>query len=105
MSLDDEPDLSALDGARPPPSADNSDEAPATDGLGVAAIVVGCVGLVAFGIVLAIVTAVMATSAGQRARATGRSPENAYIAFGLAALDGVVWLVLHLVFDLRFIAG
>ncbi len=31
--------------------------------------------------------------------------DNATIAFGLAVLDGVVWLVLHFVFDLPFVAG
>jgi hypothetical protein len=75
------------------------------DPLGIAAIVVGCVGLVAFGIVLAIVTAVLAAVAGQRARAARRSLDNAYIGFGLAALDGVVWIVLHLLFDLKYAAG
>jgi hypothetical protein len=75
------------------------------DPLGIAAIVVGCVGLVVFGIVLAIVTAVLAGMAGQRAREERRSLENAYIAFGLAALDGVVWIVLHLAFELKFAAG
>jgi hypothetical protein len=80
-------------------------EAAPSDPLGVAAIVVGCIGIVVFGIVLSIVTAVLAGMAGQRAREQRRSPENAYIAFGLAALDGVVWIVLHLMFDLKFVAG
>jgi hypothetical protein len=75
------------------------------DPVGVAAIVSGCIGLVAFGIVLALVTAVLAAIAGQRAREARRSAENAYIGLGLAALDGIVWIVLHLVFDLKFIAG
>lgn len=77
----------------------------ASDPLAVAAIVSGCIGLVVLGIVLAIVTAVLAATAGSRARARGTSLENAYIAFGLAALDGVVWLVLHMAFDLKFVAG
>jgi hypothetical protein len=76
-----------------------------SDPLGVTAIVVGCIGLVVFGLVLSIVTAVLAGMAGQRAREQRRSAENAYIAFGLATLDGVVWIVLHLVFDLKFVAG
>jgi len=90
-----------------PPGADKSvEEAGAgTDPVGVAAIVVGCLGLVVFGIVLAIVTATLAGVAGQRARERRTSPENAYIGMGLAALDGVVWLVLHMLFGLRFIAG
>jgi hypothetical protein len=93
-------ELSALGGAEAPGSADNSG-----GGLGVAAIIVGCLGLVVFGIGVAIVTAVLAGMAGQRARESGRSLENAYIAFALAGLDGVVWLVLHVIFDLQFVAG
>jgi hypothetical protein len=83
------------------------DAEPATgaDPVGVAAIVVGCIGLVVFGIVLAIVTAFLAGIAGQRARERRTSFENAYIAFALAGLDGVVWLVLHMLFDLKFVAG
>lgn len=92
-------------GAAPRSPADVSAGPRAADPLGLAAIIVGCIGLVVFGIVLAIVTAVLAGMAGQRAREQRRSLENAYIAFGLAALDGVVWIVLHLVFDLKFAAG
>ena len=77
----------------------------ATDPVGIAAIVVGCLGLVVFGIVLAIVTAVLAGVAGGRARDRRTSPENAYIGFGLADLDGIVWIVLHIAFDLKFVAG
>jgi hypothetical protein len=94
--------LSAPDGAETPRGADS----PAGgDTLGVVAVALGCLGIVVAGILLAVVTAVVATAAGQRARDAGRSMENAYIAFGLAALDGVVWIVLHLFFDLAFIAG
>ena len=99
--MTDHPDLSALDGAGAPRRADKSERDP----FGTAAIIVGCIGLVAFGILLAIVTAVLAGMAGQRAKEAGRSLENAYIAFGLAALDGIVWIALHLIFDLQFIAG
>jgi membrane glycosyltransferase len=60
---------------------------------------------VVFGLLLALVTGVLASWAGQRARADGRSMDNATIALGLAVLDGVVWLVLHFVFDLSFVAG
>jgi hypothetical protein len=91
--------------AEPPHGYPDADATAGTDPLGVAAIVVGCVGLVVFGIGLAILTAVLASSAGSSARRHGRSLDNAYIAFGLAALDGVVWLVLHLAFDLKFAAG
>lgn len=82
------------------------DEAPQpADPVGVAAIVVGCIGLVVFGIVLALVTALLAGIAGQRAQERRTSFENAYIGFVLAALDGIVWIVLHLAFDLQFVAG
>jgi hypothetical protein len=81
------------------PPLDNSDP------LGMTAIVVGCIGIVFAGVVLAIVTGVLAAVAGGQARAAGKSLENAYIAFGLAAVDGVVWLVLHMIFDLNFLAG
>jgi hypothetical protein len=80
-------------------------ERPPGDPLGMAAIVVGCIGLVFFGIVLALVTAVLAGIAGQRARERRASLENAYIAFVLAGLDGVVWLILHMLFGLSFLAG
>jgi hypothetical protein len=93
----------ALGDAYPQPEADDPEAR--SDPLGVAAIVVGCIGLVVFGIVLSIVTAVLAGMAGQRAREQRRSLENAYIAFGLAALDGAVWIILHLIFDLKFVAG
>jgi hypothetical protein len=93
------------DAARPDDAATPEDAARPSDSLGLAAIVVGCIGLVVFGIVLSIVTAVLAGMAGQRAREQRRSLDNAYIAFGLAALDGAVWIVLHLVFDLKFAAG
>jgi hypothetical protein len=102
--LPDDSELFAPDGAEAQASADDS-AVPPGDPLGVAAIVVGCIGLVAFGIVLSIVTAVLAGMAGQRARELRRSAENAYIGFGLAALDGIVWIVLHLLFDLQFVAG
>jgi len=86
------------------PEGERPSEA-AGDPLGVLAIVLGCVGLVTFGFVLCIVTAVVASAAGQAARRDGRSLENAYIAFGLAALDGVVFLVLHYLFRLPAFAG
>jgi hypothetical protein len=76
-----------------------------SDPLGVLAIVLGCIGLVTFGFVLCIVTAVVASAAGQAARRDGRSLDNAYIAFALAALDGVVFLVLHYLFELPAFAG
>jgi len=92
-------DAEPVDGYPDPESAGGSDP------VAVVAIVVGCIGLVVFGIGLAIVTAFLAGIAGQRARERRTSPENAYIAFGLAALDGIVWIVLHILFDLKFVAG
>lgn len=88
----------------PAQSADSSGET-ASDPLGVIAIVLGCIGLVTFGFVLAIVTAVVAAEAGRRASAARRSTDNAYIAFALAVLDAVVFLVLHYIFRLPAFAG
>ncbi len=82
-----------------------ADQRATGDPLGVTAIVLGCIGIVTFGFVLAIVTAVVATAAGQQAHARGRSLENAYLAFGLAVLDAVVFLVLHYLFKLPAFAG
>ena len=95
-----EPEPSALGSQAGP-----TDAAQAGDPLGVAAIVLGCIGIVVAGVALAIVTAIVAAIAGSQARAAGRSLENAYIAFALAGVDGVVWLVLHMIFDLSFLAG
>ena len=75
------------------------------DPLGAIAIAVGCVGIVVAGIVCTVLTGFLAAVAGAQAREAGRSQENAYIAFGLAVLDGVVWLVLHLMFDIPFVFG
>ncbi len=78
---------------------------PPADPVGVAAVVVGCIGIVALGLVLCLVTGMLASAAGARARQAGRSLDNAYIAFVLAAVDGVVWIVLHLLFEIPFFAG
>jgi len=75
------------------------------DPLGTAAIAFGCVGIVVAGIFFAIVTAVLAASAGASARAEGRSLENAYIGLALSGVDGVIWLVLHFLFDIPFLLG
>ena len=77
----------------------------AGDPLGTAAIVTGCIGIVALGLLLTVITAVLAAYAGSSARANGRSLENAYLGFGLAAVDGVVWIVLHMMFDIPFWLG
>jgi riboflavin transporter FmnP len=87
----------------PPPKADESEKA--SDPLGMIAIILGCIGLVTFGFVLAIVTAIVATAAGQQAIKQRRSLENAYIAFVLAVLDAIVFLVLHYMFHLPAFAG
>jgi hypothetical protein len=105
-----EPNLrksSALPGADAPGRADDSvgEAVGVGDPLGVAAIVLGCIGIVVAGIALTIVTAFVASLAGSRARESGRSLENAYLGFALAAVDGVVWLVLHLMFDIPFLLG
>jgi hypothetical protein len=100
----DRRELSARRDAGTQPGADNSGKKPG-DPLGVAAIVLGCIGIVAAGFILAIVTAVVASAAGQAARRDGRSLENAYLAFGLAVLDGVVFIVLHYLFNLPAFAG
>jgi hypothetical protein len=94
-----------IEDAEPTEPAQPPAPAKAADPLGVAAIVLGCIGIVTFGFVLAIVTAVLATAAGQRARAQRRSLENAYLGFGLAVLDAVVFLVLHYQFKLPAFAG
>jgi hypothetical protein len=78
---------------------------PGRDDLGVVAVVLGCIGIVVFGIILAIVTAVLGSVAGAQARDQQRSPGTAYLALLLAALDGVVWLVMHYLFELPIWAG
>jgi hypothetical protein len=84
----------------------SDDEQEATgDPLGTAALITGCLGIVLLGLLLPVVTAVLAASAGSSARQRGRSLENAYLGLGLAALDGVVWIVLHLKFDIPFWLG
>jgi hypothetical protein len=75
------------------------------DLVGVVAVGAGFLGIVVFGIVLALVAGIAGAIAGQRAREAGRSPELAYLAFILAAVDGVVWLVLHLLFEIPIQVG
>jgi uncharacterized membrane protein len=83
----------------------DSDTRPSRDVLGTAAIVCGCVGILVLGLLLTVVTAVLASLAGASARAEGRSLENAYLGFALAVIDGVAWLLLHLMFDIPFVLG
>jgi hypothetical protein len=103
MTEPPDPELSSL----PPDSAGQAedDSRAARDPLGIAAIVLGCVGIVVLGFVLAIVTALVAAEAGRRAREARRSMENAYIGFALAVLDAVLFLVLHYQFKLPAFAG
>jgi hypothetical protein len=75
------------------------------DDLGVVAVVLGGIGIVALGILLAIVTAVLGSVAGAQAREQQRPLGTAYLALGLAALDGFVWLVMHYLFKLPIWAG
>lgn len=82
---------------RPPPSGQ--------DPIAVLAVTVGFVGIVYFGILLAILAGILGAWAGQRARTAGRSFELPYLAFMLAALDGVVWIVLHFLFELPIQIG
>ena len=82
------------------------DDAPATaDRWGVAALACGWVGIVFAGIVMALVTAWLAVTAGRLAREQGRSLETAYLALALSAGDGIVWIVLHLAFDIPWALG
>lgn len=75
------------------------------DPVGVVALVFGFVGIVVCGIVFAIVTAILGGMAGQRAREAGRSLETAYLALLLAGVDGIVWIVLHILFELPLAVG
>lgn len=76
-----------------------------SDLLGIVAIALGCVGILVAGIVFCLVVGFLAAVAGGRAREQGRSLDNAYIAFLLAAVDGVAWIVLHVLFDMHFLFG
>ena len=103
-----EPRLPAEPGL-PPDDLAPDNLAPETSGgidpLSVAAVVVGLLGIVVFGILAALIAGILGSIAGQRAREAGRSLELAYLAFILAAVDGVVWLVLHLLFDIAIQVG
>lgn len=94
-----------------PPAAQPADPEPAAaprppaDPVAVAAVVVGAVGIVFFGIACAIVTALLAAEAGKRARADRRPQDNAYLAMALALIDGVVWILLQYRFELPIWVG
>ena len=87
------------------PESEPTTEPTPTDPVGVLAVVLGFLGIVVCGIVLAIVTAIVAGSAGQRAREAGRSYDTAYLALLLSGVDGIVWIVLHIMFDIPLAIG
>jgi hypothetical protein len=87
------------------PAGDRPPAGPVDERLAKIAIVLGCFGIVIAGVVLGIVTAVLASIAGSQARAAGRSLDNAYIAFTLAIVDGLVWLALHMALNINFLLG
>lgn len=92
--------------SEPAPVGGPEDGAPSgVDPVGVAAVVVGLLGIVVFGILAALVAGILGAIAGGRARESGRSYDLAYLAFLLAAVDGVVWLVLHFLFDIPIQVG
>ncbi|WP_375487858.1 hypothetical protein [uncultured Jatrophihabitans sp.] len=97
-------DPGSVDAAEPGVDPGLDERVPA-DPVGVLALVAGFVGIVVCGIVFAIVTAILAGMAGQRARAAGRSLDTAYLALLLAGIDGVVWIVLHIMFDIPLAVG
>lgn len=70
------------------------------DPVAVVAVACGFIGIVVFGLLLAVVTAVLGAWAGQRARETGRTYELPFLAIGLAFVDGAVWVALHLMFEI-----
>ena len=93
-------DLSGLAELAEPRPAEPGTPRPAPDMVGVAAVAVGFVGIVVFGILAALVAGILGGWAGQRARDAGRSMELAYLAIILAGVDGIVWIALHLLFDI-----
>lgn len=72
---------------------------PDRDPVAVVAVACGFLGIVIFGLLFAVVTAVLGAWAGQRARDTGRTYELPFLAIGLAFVDGAVWIALHLLID------
>jgi hypothetical protein len=75
------------------------------DHLAITAIVLGCVGIVVAGLFVALPVAILSAVAGGRAREEHRSLDNAVIGFGLAVVDALVWIALHLKFDFATWAG
>lgn len=96
---DREPEWSTAfpDPARPRPTGQ--------DPVAVIAVGAGFLGIVFFGILAAVVAGVLGAVAGQRARESGRSFELPYLAFGLAFVDGVVWLVMQTLFEVPIWIG
>lgn len=75
------------------------------DPVGYAAVGLGFLGIVFFGIGLGVLTAILGGLAGQRAREREGSFELAYLALLLALVDGVVWLVMQKLFQLPVFVG
>ena len=92
-----------------PTAAASGDDAaaarPPVDPLGVFAVGAGFVGIVLFGILMALLAALLGAVAGQRARDAGRSMELAYLALILSAVDGVVWLAMQALFEVPIWIG
>ena len=93
----------------PEPEADDratgSGPTQGQDPVGVAAVGLGFLGIVFFGILLGIAAGFLGAWAGQRARAAERGFELAYLAFLLAAVDGIVWLVMQGLFEVPIWIG
>lgn len=103
----DEHDLEhGLEHGLEPTRADELDEdRTPTDPVGVLAVACGFVGIAVCGIVFAIITAILGGMTGQRAREAGRSLETAYLALLMAGVDGLVWIAVHIMFDLPLVVG
>lgn len=113
--------MAEFDESPPPPDANrgwDADDLPvresrypdavapeSADPVAVTAVVLGFIGIVFFGIVMAIVVAIMAAFAGQRAREARRSYDLPFLAFGLAGIDGAVWIVMQLLFEVPILIG
>lgn len=90
-----------------PPAFDEAED-PAPSGMdpvAIAAVAVGLIGIVIFGILAALIGAILGGMAGQRARESGRSLELPYIALLLAGVDGIVWIALHALFEIPYTVG
>ena len=71
----------------------------------VVAVGLGFLGIVVFGIGLGLLAAILGGIAGAAGARAGRSFELAYLALLLAAVDGVVWIVMQMLFQLPIFVG